>query len=275
MNECYGKYFILNGGLKPAAEFVNELVYDGESIYEVLRVINGTPIFFSDHIERLEESVSLQGKVMLADIKTLRNAIINLTGSESIKETNLKIVFNYNGDSSVVLVYFTEPVYPTAEQYSEGVKGILYHAERKNPESKVINHNLRSAIYHRLILEGAYEALLVNDNNLITEGSRSNIFFLKDDTLLTAPQNMILNGITRKYILEICRQIHIKVELKCTNASDFAGYDAIFMTGTSPMVLPFNCINDQLFDVKHPLIERLRRLYMLKAEESIILFNNE
>ena len=152
---------------------------------------------------------------MFADIPAVRKAIISLTRSDRKKETNLKIVFNYNNEVKNFLVYFIEPIFPTTEQYRCGVKGILFHAERKNPESKVINHKLRSAIYHRLILEGAYEALLVNEKNMITEGSRSNIFFLKGETLVTAPDNLILNGITRKHILEICNQNKLKVELRC------------------------------------------------------------
>ena len=79
------------------------------------------------------------------------------------------------------LVYYIEPIYPTAEQYRNGVKGILFHAERKNPESKVINHKLRSCNLSQAYPGRCYEALLVNEKNLITEGSRSNIFFLKGE----------------------------------------------------------------------------------------------
>ena len=53
MAECFGKNFILNGELQPAVLFNNSLVYEGDSIYEVIRLINGTPVFFSDHMERL------------------------------------------------------------------------------------------------------------------------------------------------------------------------------------------------------------------------------
>ena len=165
--------------------------------------------------------------------------------------------------------------YPTSEQYRNGVKGILFNAERKDPESKVINHKLRSAIYHRLILEGAYEALLVNEDQMITEGSRSNIFFVKGETLITAPDSLILNGITRKHILEICRENKMNVEQRCVSMYDISEYDAIFMTGTSPMVLPFCCIGDKSFNVGLPLMERLRELYIMKAEESIRLFRYE
>jgi branched-chain amino acid aminotransferase len=275
MNECFGKKFMLNGELQPVGLFDNSMVYEGDSIYEVVRMFRGGPVFFHDHMERLAKSVKLQHKEPLADISVLRKAIINLTRSDRQKEANLKIVFNYNKGSQNYLVYLIEPIFPSEEQYNKGVKGILYFAERKNPESKVINHKLRSSIFHKLIVESGYEALLVNQNNLITEGSRSNIFFLKGDNLVTAPDDIILNGITRKHILEICRENHINVELACVKMDDISEFDAVFMTGTSPIVLPFYCIDDKFFNVKHPLIKSLRQLYIKKAEESIRLFKPE
>jgi len=272
MNECFGKKFILNGHLYPSDQFDNTLVYEGESIYEVIRMVKGNPVFFRDHMERLETSMKIQQKESLADYKVLRRDIINLVKTEKRKDINLKIVFNYNKKSTNYLVYFIEPIYPSEEQYKKGVKGILFYAERKDPESKVINHKLRSSIYHKLILEAGYEALLVNEDNLITEGSRSNIFFLKGSTLTTAPDEAILNGITRKYILEICRENKIKVKFMCVPVDSLQEYDAVFMTGTSPMVLQFSCVGDIFFNVRVPLIQNLRRLYIEKAEESIVSF---
>lgn len=273
MNECAGKKFVLNGLLQPSDLFDNSLVYEGDSIYEVIRMAKGSPVFFHDHMERLLSSVRIQQRAMLAMPDIIRRDIINLSRTEKKKEINLKIVFNYNQDSENYLIYFIETIYPSAEQYNKGVKGILYFAERKDPESKVINHKLRSSIYHNLILEGGYEALLVNEQECITEGSRSNIFFLKGDSLTTAPDNAVLNGITRKYILDICSENNIAVEFRCVPVSSVPDFDAVFMTGTSPMVLQFNSIGDVHFKVPSPLIEQLRRLYILKAEESTGGFN--
>jgi branched-chain amino acid aminotransferase len=197
---------------------------------------------------------------------------MNLIKTGKRKDFNLKIVFNYNQEIANYLVYFIEPIYPTEEQYKRGVKGILFHAERKDPESKVINHKLRSSIYHKLILEGGYEALLVNNQGQITEGSRSNIFFLRDGTLVTAPDNCVLNGITRKYVLQICRESNIPVRFMCVSVASVSEYEAVFMSGTSPMVLQFNSIGDVYFNVRVPLIENLRKLYMEKADESIRRF---
>lgn len=272
MNECYGKKYILNGKLQSAESFDNSLVYEGNSVYEVIRMSKGYPVFFFDHMERLASSVRLQGKRMLADPESIKKDIIDLRKWDKRREINLKIVFNYNKDSEDYLVYFIEPVYPSDEQYRKGVKGLLFYAERKDPESKVINHKLRSSIFQKLILEGAYEALLVNDKGQITEGSRSNIFFMKGGKLVTAPDNVILSGITRKHILDICNENNIEVRMTCVKAGRLQDYDAVFMTGTSPMVLPFCCIDDKYFNVKHSLIAMLRELYIERASKSIAEF---
>jgi branched-chain amino acid aminotransferase len=275
MDVCYSKNFILNGSLMSCDDFDNSLVYEGDSIYEVIRMVNGNPVFFHDHLKRLENSVRLQHKDMLAGSEVLRQDIIRLAGHESKKETNLKIVFNYNNRLSNYLVYSIEPIYPTQDQYNNGVKGILFPAERKDPAAKVINPGLRSDIYQKLIFEGAYEALLVNHSNCITEGSRSNIFFISKGTLVTAPENLILSGITRNYIIDICHEHNIGIVFECVRAEAIGEFDSVCMSGTSPMVLPFSCIGDVSFDVKLPLMKELRQLYLLKAKESTRRFQSE
>lgn len=274
MKECIGNHFILNGELMPSAEFDNSLVYKGDSVYEVIRITGGVPVFFDDHFGRLENSLHLRKFRSLAGYEQLKKDIVALVNSDKRKEINVKVVFNYNEEIDNYLVYYIESVYPTPEQYRKGVKGILFYAERSNPQSKVINYKLRSDIHQELMNEGAYEAILVNDENLVTEGSKSNIFFLKKDMLVTAPDEAILNGVTRKHILEICREQGIKMEFRCVNADDLATYDAIFMTGTSPMVLPFCCVNDEHFNAGSPLFEKLRNEYLTLVQESINQFKN-
>jgi branched-chain amino acid aminotransferase len=269
MSECFGNHFIHNGEMKPSGLFDNSLVYEGESVYEVLRVKKGIPYFFYDHMQRLESSVRLQNSENLCDPERIKSDILKLTRSERIKEINLKIVYNYNNEANNYLVYYIQPSYPTAEQYRKGVKAVLYNAERKDPESKVINHKLRSSIYQKLISEGAYEAILVNNKDFITEGSRSNVFFIKNDNLITAPDNMVLGGITRKFLLEICSENKIAVEMRCPRVAELDNFDSAIMTGTSPVVLPYYSIEKHYFDAANPLIERLRKLYLVKAEESI------
>jgi branched-chain amino acid aminotransferase len=272
MDECFGKYYCMNGSLKPAETFNNSLIYEGESVYEVLKIINGLPVFFSDHAERLQASVNIVGRPMLSDFDSLKNDLLKLSEADKQEMVNLKIVFNYNNGVSNCLLYYLEPHYPTTEQYEKGVKGILFQAERKDPESKVMDQKLRSEINRKLNLENGYEALLVNRGRCITEGSRTNIFFIRDNSLFTAPDRSVLNGITRKHLLGICREIKMEVITGCVNADGISGYESVFMTGTTPIVLPFHSIDEVKFNVKHPFIALLRNLYLAKAEESIKKF---
>lgn len=275
MNECFGEKFIINGNLLECRMFDNSLVHEGESFYEVIRMMQGNLVFFDDHIARLWKSLASRKREPVIDKECLKRNILIITETVKYKNINLKIVFNYRNNSGSYLIYFIESIYPDEEQYRRGVKGILHYAERKDPESKVIDMDLRSVISSRLRNEGAYESLLVNKNNEITEGSRSNIFFIKENELITAPGQMVLNGITRMNLLEICRQDGIPFSLRCVKADQIGKYDSVFLTGTSPVVLPFNSIDNISFSVSHPYIERLRGLYMIKAEESIPLFRKD
>jgi branched-chain amino acid aminotransferase len=275
MSECFGKSFLLNGQLFDSGSFDNSMVYDGESIYEVIRVSNGMPLFLDDHLARLESSAGYRKKVLPASRNELRRNVSMLLDSEGKKDVNMKIVINYNNGKTNMLIYLLKPSYPTADQYENGVTGILFYAERKDPESKVINHELRTEIYQRLIAENAYEALLVNRNNCITEGSRSNIFFISGNELLTAPDKEVLGGITRMHLIQICRERNIRVGFRCVGVDEIRRFDSVFMTGTSPVVLPFCRIDDFTFNVNHEYIRLLRSLYLEKAKESINRYMNE
>ncbi|MFO7575894.1 MAG: aminotransferase class IV [Bacteroidales bacterium] len=272
MSECYGNYFVRNGELIPSCLFNNTDVYEGESVYEVLRMMGSGPLFFEDHMERMAMSVQYHDHKMLATPAEMASQIIMMRKSAGVKEANLKIVFNYKENENTCLLYFIEPLYPTHKQYREGVQTILYRAERENPEVKVINHRLRSSIYHRLIISNAYEALLVDSDGYVTEGSRSNIFFVKEGKLFTAPDEKVLGGITRKQVLDICRQNGIEVVMGSVHEDDIVNYESVFMTGTSPMVLPIKMIDEMRFRVDNPLVRSLLELYTIRVKESLAAF---
>jgi branched-chain amino acid aminotransferase len=274
MGEIVGDHLILNGDLIQAEEFNDNLICTGESVYEVIRMVNGIPLFFNDHMERLSASLKLQGKNHLADPGKMKTDIIKLSDAVFIKENNIRIVFNYSVYSNNYLIHHIRSSYPSEHDYNSGVKGILFDGERKDPEAKVIDNEFRFMIAKALKDENAYEAILVNRAGLITEGSKSNIFFIHDDILYTAPDHLILKGITRRHILNICNDERIRVEYMCIDAKRIGEYDSVFMTGTSPAVLPFCCISGNIFRSDHPLTGKLRELYVEKAVESMNEFEN-
>lgn len=273
MSECYGSHFIIDRELTPAILFNNSDVYEGTAVYEVVRMMNGLPLFFDDHMNRLKQSLAHLGKEMTITEEEIAHDLIYLKKNSGVKEANLKIVFNYKESRGLTfLLYFIEPLYPTHQQYREGVRTILYHAERVNPEIKLINHRLRSSIYHKLITESGYEALLVDNSGFITEGSRSNIFFSQGGKLYTAPDKKVLGGITRKHILDICGNNGIEVVHEAVHTDILGSFEAVFMTGTSPMVLPIRFIDELGFDVSDKLINRISILYNDKVKQSLTYF---
>ena len=264
MSECFRKVYIINNKVRNCTEFNSGIIYSGESIYEVIRVTAGVPVFLDDHLNRLFRTAQLKSKKLWLDRDEISANIYRILELNNIGFGNIKIVFNYqsrNFDTGNFLVYFLEHHYPTKEQIDRGIPSILYSAERDFPSAKIINQSLRSAIFKKLIDTHAYEALLVNNKGYITEGSRSNVFFVKDKEVYTAPEGEVLSGIARKYILAICESIGIKVHLSKVHSGNIADYIGVFISGTSPGVLPVSNIGEVNFDPKCNSILKIKNKY--------------
>ncbi|UCG27859.1 MAG: aminotransferase class IV family protein [Bacteroidales bacterium] len=258
MSECYLSKYLHNQEVKDTRFFDADLIFRGESLYELFRIIKKIPLFWEDHISRLYLTSQITGLKIWLDEETIKNQVSDLIRINSVAEGNIKLVFNFRKSGlrtrKNFLIYFVEPVYPTPNQYLQGVNGILYQASRINPTAKVINQNLRIAVYKKLIEKGAYEALLVDRKGEITEGSRSNIFMIRDGHVFTAPDPVVLPGIARKHVLSICRSRNIPLSFEKIKRSDLEVMDAVFMTGTSPRVLPFSRIEEFRFNPADPVL---------------------
>ena len=269
MGECIARFYINNGEFQNCSDFVTSELFEGESVYEVIRVIDMVPLFFEDHYKRLENSAMMIGLETGVSSSGLLDMVMQLILKNDLKNGNLKIFINFTGDTRELYLFIIESQYPDPEMYSMGVPAIFYYAERRNPTAKIFNHRMRSAIYERLIMEGAYEALLVNKNNFITEGSRSNIFVIFNDTVVTAPDEFVLSGITRQYMFKICSDLHTNLELRLISKEEVQKADAVFMTGTSPHILGISRIDNISFKVDHPVTLRLSEAYREKVSEYI------
>jgi branched-chain amino acid aminotransferase len=116
----------------------------------------------------------------------------------------------------------------------------------------------------------AYEALLVNREGLITEGSRSNVFFIMEDgTIVTPPDSLVLSGITREKIIGLCRSEGMNLIFGAVAETDLSGFRSLFITGTSPMVLGVQSVEDHRFDAGNPVTDNLHTLYERLADVSI------
>ena len=236
-------------------------------IYEVLRVIEGKPIFLENHFKRMKNSFELIDEKVTLIYGDISNKVYELIKNENKLEGNIKIT--YEVYSKTLKIFFIEHSYPSAEMYENGVKTILYFGERENPNAKIVNENFREKINKEIKDNNAYEAILVDSNGYITEGSRSNIFMVKGNRLLTSPVKAVLPGITRQEIIKLAEKLKIEVEEVEYKYLDINKLDGMFISGTSPKVLPIKSINDINLDPNGGIIRKLMIEYDNKVNQYI------
>lgn len=251
-SEAVGKFYIVDGKLKLAAENSLFQKIEKPSIYEVLRVVDGVPLFFEEHLSRMERSAQVIDYKIKRDSKEIEKDIEKLIQENQIKNQNIKLLStDIEGIGEVFLIYFIESFYPPKKYYEEGIDTILFDYERKNPNAKIQMIEFREEVKRELDKKEAFEALLVNEEGYIPEGSRSNIFFVRGEKIYTGSKKDILLGITRKYIFEVCEKLNIGIIEGNIHVDDLNKMDGAFMSGTSVNVLPIRTIDDIEFDSTH------------------------
>lgn len=263
--ECYKEFFIHNFKLKQSSLFDELILSSGISIYEVIRIEQGIPLFLEDHLNRLFYSADLSNLSInesYCDIETLISELIKKNKTE---EGKIKLVIRFdktNGHKEKdFLIYFTPHYFPTAEEYNLGVKIGICQAIRTNPNAKILNTDARNKADKTIAEEKLFEVLLINNEGFISEGSRSNIFFIKDNKIITPPEKDVLNGVTRKNVVKICKQNKIELIEEKINFSDIQKMDSIFLTGTSLKVLPVRSLEGIEYNTQNRLLIYLKDLY--------------
>jgi branched-chain amino acid aminotransferase len=258
--EYLHNFFILNGNVKPCS---NIEIKGNIIVYEVLRIMNGVPLFLPNHLKRLEISASMLKKRVPFSNPEFNKLIQELIITNKIIEGNIKITLEYQENASVIqsLIGFIPHSYPSPQEYTNGVKTVTSIDQRINPKAKVQNDELRTRLNNLMKKENAYEAILVHPEGFITEGSRSNIFFVKDKTIITAPDELVLGGITRDFIIKICKEKKISIQFEALKFPDINKMDGAFISGTSPKVLPINKIDSCNYTLPNPGIQYLTQEY--------------
>ena len=276
MEKCINEYFLFGSEFKSREEFENYNISIGKSIYEVIRVSDGIPIFLMEHLSRLENSAKIMKYDLCIKMEKIISGIVELINLNNVLEGNIKLVINYNSNEDLgednnnlnerFLAYFVPHVYPSKLQYAEGVKTITYHGERANPNAKVINNDFREKVNQKIVNMCAYEAILVGHGGFITEGSKSNIFMVIGSIVVTSKVENVLPGITRQFIIKTCEKLNIVVEQRNIHENDIESLTGLFISGTSPKVLPIKNVDQFSFNSsKNPIIKAI----MLGFEEEL------
>ncbi len=234
-------------------------VFEGERAYETP---HGTAIFrHRDHLERLFKSAELYYMPIPYTLEDLRAATHELIAANELRECYVRpIVFRGYGqmglyplDCSVDVVIAVWPwaAYLGEEGKRDGVRAKVA-SWRRIPHDSLIPHAKASGQYLNNVLAkveaskaGYQEAILLDAQGFVSEGSGENIYVIREGALLTPPQTAgILDGISRKSVIQIARDLGYEVVERDLARAELYLADEVFLSGTAAELVPVREIDD-------------------------------
>lgn len=275
MKSAIHTYYIHNGQPVDRRYFLCDTSEGTDSVYEVIRLVEGVPLFLEDHFFRMERSAHLVGRTLYWTMADIEHSIRRLAESNRVLLGNVKLMVQWDEeDKGEMFACFIPHRYPTREELSEGVAVSFLEAHRDNPNAKVQNASLREQADRLMAERKVYEVLLTDTSGNISEGSRSNFFLINNGELITAPLASVLPGITRGKVLEIAYARGIPVRQRPIHRHELQEVQAAFLTGTSPGVLPIARMDDFALSVDLPLLRQLQTAFQAMVRRYVQSHNS-
>ncbi|RSL30957.1 D-amino-acid transaminase [Salibacterium salarium] len=222
--------------------------YFGDGIYEVIRIYNGSPFLWEEHFDRFLRSAEELDIVLPQSLNKIKQNILTLITKNNVINGTVYLQMTrgeqernhlYNRDITPVITAFTKEGGVPVHQQKHGISlWSLEDIRWLRCDIKTIN--LLGNVMSKRKAEdmGSQEALL-HRGHIVTEGSSSNVFIVKNGTLYTHPANhYILNGITRLYVEQLADNEHIPLQKEAFTTEDAQQADEMFVTSTSLEIVP-------------------------------------
>jgi branched-chain amino acid aminotransferase len=226
-------------------------------LFEAAKKINIEVPYSQDELNRVQKDIFIKNNLSEGYLRP-----IVFMGSESLglRATDLSV--------NVAVAAWEWPSYMSPEAKKNGISIIKSPFEQySNPIHsgyKIIGTYINSTMaLHDAISKGADEALLLDKNGYISEGSGENIFSIKENILSTPKTDHCLNGITRQSVIKIALDLGLKVEEKDITYEELIQSDEVFFSGTAVEITPISKIDDVIIGSGSigPVTENLQNLY--------------
>ncbi len=247
----------INGEFVPESEakisiFDHGFLY-GDGVFEGIRAYNGRVFKLKEHIDRLYDSAKAIALEIPMSKEEFMNVILETLRVNGLRDAYIRpIVTRGIGDLGLdprkcgkpTVIVITKPwgrLY--GDLYERGLKAVTVSI-RRNPID-ALPPNIKSLNYLNNVLakieanvKGGDEAIFLDKNGYVSEGSGDNIFIVKNGIVMTPPTVNNLKGITREVVIEIIRKL--RLPFKETNLSLYDLYtaDEVFVTGTAAEIAP-------------------------------------
>ncbi len=228
-------------------------VLRGFGVFDFLITYNKRPFYLEAHVARLENSAKKIGLILQhtnAEICDIVHQTIEK--NTHLEESNIRIVYTGGISPDGVtpqgngkLMVMVTPKYVLPDWwYADGAAVITVAMERFIPESKSTNYLSAVFAQQEAHKKGAIEAIYVDRENRVLEGTTTNFFAFKGNTLITPPDAM-LPGITRSVVLDLIKD-KFTLEMRHIDMEELKEMDEIFITASNKEIVPIIKINDMV-----------------------------
>jgi D-alanine transaminase len=231
--------------------------YFADGVYEVIRCFKGNLFRFEDHLARLNRSLS-EIRLIFKSTDKIGSICHDLIVSNKLEEKYADIYLQITRGASRRMHSFPkEDISPTI--YITAYERPPYINELKNGISVITRPDIRwsrcdiktilllpnTLMFQEAKEEGAGECIFIR-NGVITEATHSNVMGIKDGMIHTHPDsNLILPGITKKVIYDICRESGIIIRENPVREADIYELEELFITSTGDDIMPVVGVNNK------------------------------
>ena len=275
---------------------LSHTLHYGTGVFEGVRAYeseNGTAIFrLDDHTERLFQSAKLIGMKIPYSVQQLMDAQCESVKTNQLKNAYIRPICFYGNEGMglradnlkvhVAIASWDWGPYLGEEKITNGIKVKVSKFPKRDPEAmlykaKATGNYLNSMLALTDALESGFdEALILGSNNTVNEGSGENFFLIKDGKLITPDLVTVLDGITRKTIIDLAKDINIETIERKIDINEVFDCDEAFFTGTAAEVTPIVQVDDRKIGNAQPgdITKRLQKNYFDLIHGKINKYND-
>lgn len=255
-------YIWVDGELCPWREarlhFLTHTLHYGLGVFEGVRAYQakqGTCVFrLREHTERLLRSAHILGMKIPYTLEELNQAQIEVLLANDLHEAYIRPMCFYDSEEMglrtdtlsvrTMIAAWEWPSYMDPEAREVGIRVqtssyVRHHVNSTMCKAKACGHYVNSILaLQEARHNGCEEALLLDQEGYVSEGSGENIFIVRDKKLCTPPLDSCLEGITRDAIIHLARDAQIEVEVRHITRDEVYIADEAFFTGTAAEVVP-------------------------------------
>lgn len=279
MISMQAKYVIINRTLTLAEDAkigIDDLsIVRGYGIFDYFKAINNIPLFLEDNLDRFYKSARLMDLPVNYSREEIKAQIQSLMDHNKIQDSGIKILLTggYSTDGYSIAdpnLIITQHIFNRdTSREKNGMKLHLFDFHRAFGLVKSIDYVMGIQALKVAKQQGADDVLYFQ-NGLISECPRANFFIITEDNKLVTPDEDVLEGVTRKHILEIAKG-HFHIETRNVTLDDVKNAKEAFITSTTKNITPITeIVNFKTFDQGvGPCTAQLQELLEIHMENSL------